>query len=194
VRVGQADTASSGVRTGAAVLALATPLGLAIFALAGPLGHGWARRAGTPASLLGAAGGTSHGTPVAAHKRTPPGRLDRAFSATVAGTASQSNEAGGAIVQLSMRLGGAVKGELRVRLGGSPLQGGGLSLTGSQVDLSAPGMPSVMAGQVVALQGSRFRARVTDQSGTVVDLHANLSIDQSSGAVTGTLTGSPVTR
>jgi sulfoxide reductase heme-binding subunit YedZ len=194
VRVAQADTASPGVRTGVAMLALATPLGLAIFALAGPLGHGWARRAGTPASLLGAAGPTSHGTPVAAHTKTPPGRLDRAFSTTVTGTVSQSNEAGGAIVQLSMTLGGPVKGELRVRLGGSPLQGGGLSLTGSQVDLSAPGMPSVMAGQVVALEGSRFRARVTDKSGTVVDLHANLSIDQSSGAVTGTLTGSPVTR
>ena len=103
-------------------------------------------------------------------------------------------EAGGAIVELSMRLAGPVHGRMRVRLGGAPLQGGGLSLTGSQVDVSAPGMPSVMAGQVVALEGGRLRARVTDQSGTVVDLHANLNIDQSSGDVTGTLTGRPIHR
>ena len=34
-------------------------------------------------------------------------------------------------------------------------------------------------------------ARVTDQSGTVVDLDANLQIDQNNGSVTGTLTGVP---
>jgi hypothetical protein len=51
-----------------------------------------------------------------------------------------------------------------------------------------------MAGDVVSLQGDSFRARVTDQSGTVVDLHANLNIDQNSGAVTGTLTGRPTNR
>jgi hypothetical protein len=110
----------------------------------------------------------------------------------VTGTATQSSEAGGAIVELAMRIGGSVHGQMRVRLGGQPVASGGLSLTGSQVDLSAPGMSSVMAGQIVALQGDRFRARVTDQSGTVVNLLANLNIDQSSGNVTGTLTGEPV--
>jgi hypothetical protein len=53
-------------------------------------------------------------------------------------------------------------------------------------------MPSVMAGQIVSLEGDRFRARVTDQSGTVVNLQANLNIDQNSGSVTGTLSGEPV--
>ena len=81
---------------------------------------------------------------------------------------------------------------MRVRLGGAPLSNGGLSLTGSQVDVTSPGMPSVMAGRVVSLEGDHFRARVTDRSGTVIDLQANLSIDQNTGAVTGTLTGTPV--
>jgi hypothetical protein len=40
------------LRLPALVLSIAIPLGLAIFALAGPLQHGWARRAGTPTSLL----------------------------------------------------------------------------------------------------------------------------------------------
>jgi hypothetical protein len=194
-RVARSDRGTSGVRAGAAALAVATPLGLAIFTLAGPLEHGWAQRAGTPLKLLGAAGtGGTHGTPVAARTTAARGPLDHPFSATLTGTAAQSNEAGGAIVQLSMKLSGSVQGQMRVRLGGAPLAGGGLSLTGSQVDVSAPGMPSVMAGQIVSLQGDRFRARVRDQSGTVVDLHANLSIDQSTGSVSGTLTGRPVKR
>ena len=41
-----------GVRAPATALAVIMPIGLAIFALAGPLQHGWARRAGTPSSLL----------------------------------------------------------------------------------------------------------------------------------------------
>jgi hypothetical protein len=183
------------MRAGTATLAIATPVGLAIFALAGPLQHGWAGRAGTPAKLLGAstAAGATRGTPVSS-STAAPGPLDRAFSASLNGTASQTNQVGGAIVELAMRLGGGVAGHMRVRLGGAPLSDGGLSLTGSQVDVSAPGMPSVMAGRIVSLEGDRFRARVTDRSGTVVNLLANLNIDQNTGTVTGTLTGRPVNR
>jgi Ferric reductase like transmembrane component len=194
IRIGRAPSATPGMRATTGALAIATPLALAIFTLAGPLQHGWARRAGTPANLLGATASASaagHGTPVASAK-LPRGPLDRPFSASLTGTATQTNAGAGAIVELAMRLGGAVHGQMRVRLGGQPVASGGLSLTGSQVDVSAPGMPSVMAGQVVSLEGDRFRARVTDQSGAVVDLLANLNIDQNSGAVTGTLNGQPV--
>jgi methionine sulfoxide reductase heme-binding subunit len=195
IRIGRAPSATPGMRAGTGALAIATPLALAIFTLAGPLQHGWARRAGTPQSLLGAGASASsstgsHGTPVASSKAAA-GPLDRPFAASLTGTATQTNAGSGAIVELAMRLGGHVRGQMRVRLGGQPVASGGLSLTGSQVDLSAPGMPSVMAGQIVSLEGDRFKARVTDQSGTVVNLLANLNIDQNSGAVTGTLTGQP---
>jgi sulfoxide reductase heme-binding subunit YedZ len=192
-RIARADPSRSGLRAGTAALAVATPLGIAIFALAGPLQHGWAKRAGTPPKLLGAAptARPAQGVPVASSKAVA-GPLDRAFTATLTGTANQTSDGNGAIVELAMRLGGGVQGEMRVRLGGAPLQGGGLSLTGSQVDVSANGMPSVMAGQIVSLQGDNFRAKVTDRSGTAVDLTAHLSIDQNNGTVTGTLTGRPV--
>jgi len=81
---------------------------------------------------------------------------------------------------------------MRVRLGGAPLPQGGLSLTGSQVALTAPGMPSAMVGRVLSLTGDTFDARVTDTSGAVVDLHVNLAIDQNSSGVSGTLTGAPI--
>ena len=65
-------------------------------------------------------------------------------------------------------------------------------MTGSQVDLSAVGLASVLQGRILSLQGQQFVARVHDDSGSVVDLRANLNIDGQSGAVTGTLSATPV--
>lgn len=197
-RLSRTGSASPGLRSGATALSVVTPIGIAIFALAGPLHKGWAARAGTPGRLLGAhtdphtdpvrrAGSSSTTAPAVAK-----GPLDRAFTAPLSGNASQSAASSGSIIELSLRLGGSVGGQMRVRLGGSPLPQGGLSLTGSQVDLTAPGMPSAMVGRVQSLAGTSFAARVTDASGSVVELHANLSIEAGSGSVTGTLTGVPV--
>jgi methionine sulfoxide reductase heme-binding subunit len=204
VRISRASEAGSGVRAGATVLSVAAPIGIVIFTLAGPLQKGWARRAGTPLRLLpgahfvsrkvstqtGSTGGSSAAN-VAARPRGK-GPLDHAFSASLLGTVSQAAEGNGAIVALNLRLGGQVSGQMRVLLGGAPLPEGGLSLTGSQVAVTAPGMSSAMAGKVLSLEGDTFLARVSDASGSVVDLRANLSIDQNSGAVNGTLTGTPV--
>ena len=85
-----------------------------------------------------------------------------------------------------------MQGRLRVRMGGAPLEQGGLSMTGSQVDLAAVGAPAVLQGRIVSLQGQQFVARVADGSGSVLDLRADLDVDSNSGVVSGTLTGSPV--
>jgi hypothetical protein len=184
VRIGRSPSAIPTVRTWSTLLAVATPIGMAVFALVGPLEKGWARRAGTPLP--------KRATPVRVSRTVPAGPLDRAFSAPVSGTVAQTNAAGGAIVELSLRLGGSVPGQMRIRLGGSALPDGGLSLTGSQVDLTAPGMPSALGGKVTSLSGDNIRARVSDVSGAAVDLQVNLSIDQSTGAVSGNVTGTPV--
>jgi DMSO/TMAO reductase YedYZ heme-binding membrane subunit len=191
-RIGRSSAAGGGLRAGVTALSVATPIGIAIFALAGPLQRGWAAKAGTPPTLLGA-------KPVTTTTRSAPvtpaagkGPLDKAFSATLTGNVTQTASAGGAIVELQLRLGGGAGGQLRVRIGGSPLPGGGLSMTGSQVDLTSPGMPSALAGKIVSLTGTNFLARVTDASGSVVDLRAVMTIDGNTGAVTGTLSGTPV--
>lgn len=190
-RIARTASASPGLRTGATALSVVTPLGIAIFALAGPLAKGWARRAGTPTHLLGAPTGAARPAATTRPASVVKGPLDHAFSATLSGSASQAAAAGGAIIELNLRMGGGVSGQMRVRLGGAPLPGGGLSLTGSQVDVTAAGMPSAMVGSVRSLAGDRFVARVSDASGSV-DLRATLTIDQSSGAVSGTVTGVPV--
>jgi hypothetical protein len=176
-------------RTPAIALTIVTPLALVILAVAGPLAPGWARRAGTPVKLL-----THRATTVAARPtpaRAPaPATLKLPFSATVSGTINQTQEPGGALVDLSLRVSGGANGELRVRMAGSPDGSGGLSLTGSQVDLAAIGASSVLQGKIVSLQGQAFTARVRGGAGRAVNLQASLEIDNRAGTVTGTLSGS----
>jgi DMSO/TMAO reductase YedYZ heme-binding membrane subunit len=196
-RLRAAPAASPGIRAGATFLAVAAPVAMIIFALQGPLGTGWARRAGTPSRLLTSVGHVSstvaaRTTRTASAPVTPA--LERAFTASMSGTIAQSTAPGGAIVELGLRLRGAVSGQLRIRLGGAPLPGGGLSLSGSQVDLTGPGLRSALGGKVVSLQNNDFTARVSDAGGTTMELRGVLSIDQNTGAVTGTLRGTSIRR
>jgi DMSO/TMAO reductase YedYZ heme-binding membrane subunit len=198
-RISSVSSDHAGLRAPATALAVITPIGLMIFTVAGPLQHGWARKAGTPASLLGGAR-----TPVASSSAVGSGSgsgsssgssaavavLARAFTATLGGNLSQAPAPGGAVVDLSLRVSGQIRGRLRVRIAGQPI-GGGLSMTGSQVDLAVAGVPSVLQGTIGSLRGTAFRARVTDTQGTTVELRADLQINDQTNAVTGTLSGAP---
>jgi sulfoxide reductase heme-binding subunit YedZ len=199
-RIASVSGEHAGFRAPATALAVVTPIGLAIFTLAGPLQHGWARKAGTPQSLLGHPAAAAPAPAPARHSASgsrsgsgssgsaPP--LSGPFDASLTGTVSESQAPGGAIVNLEMRVNGRVHGRLRVRLGGVPIgAGGGLSMTGSQVDLAVAGQPSAFQGRIIALQGEEFDARVRG-GGTAVELHAQLQIDTNNNTVTGTLSGS----
>jgi methionine sulfoxide reductase heme-binding subunit len=198
VRLRRAVEGSPGARAGATLLSVAVPVGVVVFALAGPLQKGWARRAGTPASLLGRPHRVSRtaskpaATTNGSTSTDSPPALERRFSARLSGTIVQTSAPGGAVIELGLKLDGGVSGQLRVRMGGAPLPSGGLSLTGSQVDLTGPGLRSALGGTVLSLRGDDVVARVTDAYGTSMKLEASLSIDQNTGAVTGTLRGTPL--
>jgi hypothetical protein len=181
VRLARASAIGCNARAAAAVATVVTPIGLAAFTLLGPLAPHWARRSGTPRTLLASVRGPTRSQQSRQAAPTLP------FSAQLRGTVRQTPKAGGAIVDLALRFSGQKTGRLRVRMGGTPLAGGGLSMTGSQVDLVAPGLPSAMQGRIVSLQGQEFLARVSDSSGAVWNLDANLSIDNSTDSVSGTL-------
>ncbi len=198
VRIAQSE---SEWRVPAFALATVVPVGMALFTFAGPLQSGWAKKAGTPSTLLAKTfspaaarvrAGASHrkGARHARKGTTTSSNLTLPFSAHISGHVKQTQAAGGAIVDLSLRLSGGAHGRLRIRLAGAPLGGGGLSMTGSQVDLLADGLPSVLEGQITSLQGQQFVARVADSSGSKVNLRAELNIDQNSGSVTGRLAAS----
>jgi hypothetical protein len=163
-------------------------LALAGFTLVGPLQPGWARRAGTPASLLG-------------HKQQPvappatvvaAGTLKAPWNAQLSGTVRQETAAGGSIVNLMMTVSGGARGKLRVRIGGTPdAASGGLSMTGSQVDLVAAGLRSAMEGKIQSLQGQQFVARLTGASVPALTLQVNLNINSQAQTVTGSVAATP---
>jgi hypothetical protein len=184
-RIQAAAPVYGGFRQAAVALTVATPVGLAIFALAGPLQSGWARRAGTPTHLL------AHSTAPLA--RSVPVRSTArplsSFTARLSGTVQQTSANGGAIVELAMRMSGGASGRLRVRIGGEPIDGGGLSMTGSQVDLLTGG--GVFQGRITALQGAEFTARVRGSGGSALVLQADLQLDQENNSVSGSLHAQP---
>jgi DMSO/TMAO reductase YedYZ heme-binding membrane subunit len=187
-RLSRDASVSDAVRTPAAVLTAVTPLALAGFTLVGPLQPGWARRAGTPASLLG-------------HKQQPvarpatvvaAGTLKAPWNAQLSGTVRQETAAGGSIVNLMMTVSGGARGKLRVRIGGTPdAASGGLSMTGSQVDLVAAGLRSAMEGKIQSLQGQQFVARLTGASVPALTLQVNLNINSQAQTVTGSVAATP---
>jgi hypothetical protein len=120
-----------------------------------------------------------------------PIAFKQGFSAQISGSVRQRLVPGGALVDLALRLSGRVRGKLRIRLAGTPMGGGGLSMTGSQVALTAPGLRSPMEGRVLSLQGEQFVARVRNGSEPTLDLRGSLSIDQQTQDVSGTLVASP---
>jgi hypothetical protein len=101
----------------------------------------------------------------------------------------QFSASGGAIVDLNLHLSGGSRGRLRVRLGGQSSGGGGLTMTGSQVDLATPGQP-VLAGQVTQLAGTEFAAHLSSHSGSM-NIQVRLNIDAQAGSATGLLEARP---
>ncbi len=193
LRISRAERPLPALQGPAIALAVATPIVLAVFTVVGPLQAGWARRAGTPSKLLG----PKPSAPVAVTGRDSGGGADptsyvpRPFTASLVGSLKQAQLQAGSIVDLSMRLHGGSSGRLRVRLAGAPVQSGGLSLTGSQVDLIAAGVPAVLEGKITSLEGEHLVARVDGGSGTAFTLDVHLHIDAQTNAVTGTLSATP---
>ncbi|MGH2869691.1 MAG: ferric reductase-like transmembrane domain-containing protein [Solirubrobacteraceae bacterium] len=187
LRLARGESTPPGLRGPAIALSLIVPVAIAGFTLLGPLEKGWAKRAGTPATLLAQAAPVRvvrTGTPVPG-----PAAALKSFTAKLSGRVAQKSASGGALVDLDLRLGGGARGRLRVRLAGAPIPGGGLSMTGSQVDLLEAGRSSALTGQISSLAGQNFVAKVTG-GGSALTLNVRLNIDQQTGTVSGQLNAS----
>ncbi len=165
---------------GAAAVAVAA---VAVWLPRGPLAEGWARRSGTPHSLLAKAA-----PPRAAPRRAA---FDRPFTAGLQGSVHRGVSAHGlAIVDLRMRLTGAVSGVLRVRVAGRPADGGGVIMSRSAVSLGPRRAPGELQGRIEALDGSAMEALVGSGGGAAVRLRVDLELGETS--VRGTVSGRPV--
>ena len=184
----------AGARLSAVAASIVAAVALLVWLPTGPLAPGWAKRAGTPSSLLptAAAVRVSTSSPAGASASSPVGAVPPAsFNAPVTGTVSQSRLGSGLVqVDLHLALSGQALSALDIRIDGQPLGGGGVEMTSSRVTLGTPSDPSQYAGLVTALEGTNIQARVRSTRGSLV-LLAQLQINPSSGAVTGALAAQP---
>jgi DMSO/TMAO reductase YedYZ heme-binding membrane subunit len=188
------------LRGGALGLSALVPVALIVWLPGGPLGHGWARRAGTPVSLLRS---SSAGRPSAvatgpARKSTPSsgsGSLGSRFVASLSGTIKQGpGPAPGLIsIEIATSFTGSVAGRLEIEMDGPPAGEGGVSLQSSSVTLGSPPTPVVYHGSILALDGNRMLANVRDAEGHSLTLQIDLAVDAAAGTVSGTLASKPAT-
>lgn len=171
------------------------PLGLLVWLPSGPLAAGWAKKAGTPTSLLSASAGgqaaSATGSASAGGGGSTSAPAGTSFTANASGTVNQGSIGGGlAAVDISLALQGQQLSSLRIDLHGQPIEGGGIEMSSSQVTLGTSSNPTEYRGQVTALQGTNIEARVNGPRGALT-LVARLNIDPGSGAASGTVQASP---
>jgi hypothetical protein len=184
------------LRTGALATAGALALGVLIWLPGGPLGKGWARRAGTPLTLLAASAAASTGGHPAstAAAGSSADAFQHRFSASLAGTMRQEPGPGSGLqtVTIATTFGGSPSGQLHVVIEGQALSGGGVALSASKVTLGSSASPALYRGQIGQLSGNHIAATVRSASGRALSLNVTIQTSASEGSVTGTLTATPV--
>lgn len=185
----------AGGRLTALIASALVPLGLLVWLPSGPLAAGWARKAGTPASLLRVAATTaasSSSSNSAAASSSAVRAAVRAFTARASGTISQGQLGNGlASVDISLSLAGQRLSTLKIHLEGEPLDGGGIQMTASSVALGSRSTPSQYRGTVTSLSGTDIAAQVSDGNGNRLTVNARLALNPDAGSATGTVGVSP---
>jgi sulfoxide reductase heme-binding subunit YedZ len=186
----------AGVRVAAAAAVAVVVLATGAWAWAGPLAPGWARRAGTPATLLGrssgngasasawSAGGSSEGSGAGSTRSGSAVFPGLPFQAPLAGTVASAPgpASGDRTVSLAMADGNAVR--LKIVVSGPAVQGG-VSMAASSVSLGPASAPARYTGHVLVLDGSVMQATVSG-AGQRLSLDIDLS-SQTTTAVSATV-------
>lgn len=168
---------------------LVAPLVLIGWANSGPLAHGWARRAGTPARLLGGHG-SAVSTP-AATASTPSALPDPPYSGSFSGSISPGSvdSQGNTTISIAATTSGSAHADLKVQLTGQSDGSGGLNtLTGSTVAYGPGSDASLYTGTVISLQGNQLAISLSSTTTTPAKLllNMNATINLSAGTISGT--------
>ncbi|HWD75464.1 MAG TPA: ferric reductase-like transmembrane domain-containing protein [Solirubrobacteraceae bacterium] len=175
------------------------PIGLVAWLPSGPLAAGWARRAGTPLSVLAKTYGTTTvaastgGSTSGAGSTTGSGGASSLNgSSAVSGTIRQSQlPDGSALVDISLTAGSGRLHNVHIRIRGQAAPGGGVQMTTSRVSAGPMANPDQYQGRVTGLNGTTVRATVSDGHGSSAVVVAQLTVPPGGGPVTGTLTTTP---
>jgi len=146
-----------------------------------PMRPGWARKAGTPSTLL-----TATQSPGATTSLIP-----LPFTSPVTGSISQTDAPGSGqtTVKLDAALTAIPGARLRVVIHGAPIAGGGVTMQSGSARLGYAGALNLYRGTITSLDGTRVVASVHTSSGSAAVLAMDFSVDASSNAVTGTVSG-----
>jgi hypothetical protein len=182
--------AHPGPRLAALAASALVPLGLLVWLPSGPLAAGWAKKAGTPASLLRLASVSSTGSSSSSTSPTNSSvGTGTNFTANASGTVQQGSAADGSSqVNISLTLAGQRLNTLAITLRGQALNSGGLQMSSSDVTLGPSSNPGQYRGTVTSLSGTDVRAEVSDSNGKQLTVLAQLQINPDSGSATGTVT------
>jgi len=187
VRVGLGWPAQRRLRSTAVAASVVLPAAFVVWLPSGPLGSDWARRAGTPASLL-ATTGASSGSSSSSSSSGAGAAAITAFQAALSGTVAQSTNASGlAVVNILLNVQNAVLPALHIQITGNQ-EGSGVQMTASTVTIGSAANPGEFSGQVTSLAGTNIDAAVSSATQT---LSLVLALQINSGAVSGTLELTP---
>jgi len=192
VRVGWTPTASAGRRV-LSVLASATiSVGVVAWMVLEPMRPGWARKAGTPSTLL-ASSNSTHSVPATSGTiASQLARIPIPFSSTLSGTIIQTSPgAGRATVTIAAALSSTPGVHLKITIEGTPLADGGVSMDHGTVRLGLVDAPNLFHGSVTSLNGTDVTASLRAANGTTVALSAHFNVDGTTGRISGTVSGQP---
>jgi Ferric reductase like transmembrane component len=189
------------VRLGALTLTAIAPIALILWLPGGPLGHGWARRSGTPVSLLASSAPSTSSPAVqttsvkASNPSSQPNALEGPFEVSLSGSIKQGPGPGPGLVavKIATSFSGPPAGRLDIEIDGKPSGEGGVSLGSSHVTLRSTSTAAVYRGRIVALNGSRLVASVRSGEGHGLSLQVALAVNTGAGTVSGTLSAAPTT-
>jgi sulfoxide reductase heme-binding subunit YedZ len=180
------------LRLGALSACAAVPVGLAVWLPDGPLAANWARRAGTPASVLAKAHpGSTLTASTGASSEHGSGSPATTFQAPVSGSVTQSiSPDGQATILLGLRIGSERLNRLTVTIHGQPLDGGGVEMTSGSVALGTASQPAMYRGSIGSLEGTDIQASVSGPGETTIDLAIDLQLAAGGTSAAGTVTAS----
>jgi len=147
----------------------------------GPGQAGWAKRSGTPTTLLASTRTAAPATAVAATLPATP------FSAPLDGRFAESGTDANGLVSIAVTglTRGGVDGELHLDLWGQPLEGGGVAMRSSSVRFGPTSAPSEYTGSIASLDSQRLTAALRDAASRSLTLVLDLRIDAAAGTVSG---------
>jgi hypothetical protein len=156
-------------------------LALGSWAYAGPMQKGWARKAGTPVSLLGDAG-------AAAASTGAPDGFAPPFTGTASGTVTQSGTISDETVTLDGVVTGQATGHLTVTIAGAAVAGGGVRMQSGTVAMGPDDLPALWSGPISRLSGDLVLADLTGPGSAVAQASIEVTVAADRTTFTGTIT------